>query len=250
MNSHLLRTETNKWFICPQAKPGAPGRLFFFPHAGGGPAAFSAWCAALPDSIEGWIVHYPGRGSRFNEPLIEEVLELAEGLARAIEPLLEKSFSFFGHSLGGLIAFELARLLRRKNLHPDLLFISACAAPHLPRVHPPIHHLPAAEFLSELKSMNGVPAQLLQNDEAMRLLLPILRADFRAFENYVHAADEPLSCPIVAFGSLDDPRMSREYIEGWSLHTTAIFKSFFFPGKHFFIHEAKDPILAMLAARP
>jgi medium-chain acyl-[acyl-carrier-protein] hydrolase len=241
---------SNKWFVCPQVRSEAAVRLFFFPYAGGGPAAFSAWCGALPDSIEGWVAHYPGRGSRFNEPLMDDITELIEGLARAIEPLLDKPFSFFGHSLGGLIAFELARQLHRRNHHPDSLFVSACAAPHLPSPHPPIRRLPDVQFLAQLKTMNGVPSELHQNEEAMRLLLPILRADFRALESYVHAASQPLPCPIVAFGGSHDPRVSREQIEAWAFHTTSFFKSFFFPGDHFFIHEAKDPLLALLASHP
>jgi medium-chain acyl-[acyl-carrier-protein] hydrolase len=242
-------SDSTKWFVRPHVKSGASRRLFFFPYAGGGPAAFSAWCGALPKSIEGWIAHYPGRGSRFNEPLINEIPQLVERLARAIEPFLEKPFSFFGHSLGGLIAFELARDLRRRNHPPDSLFISACAAPHLPRVHPRIHRLPDAEFIAELKDMSGIPSELTQSGEAMSLLLPVLRADFQAFENYVHVPDEPLSCPITVFGGSNDPRANRKEIEAWSFHTTAAFTSFLFSGDHFFLHNAKDPMLAVLSGK-
>lgn len=246
----LDKNPSSRWFVCPHVKSEASARLFFFPYAGGGPAAFSAWCGALPKNIEGRIAHYPGRGSRFDEPLINEIPQLVEQLARAIEPFLEKPFSFFGHSLGGLIAFELARHLRRRDHLPDSLFVSACAAPHLPRVRPRIHRLPDAEFIAELKRMNGIPSELIQNEEAMSMLLPIVRADLQAFENYVHIPEEPLPCPITVFGGSNDPRVNRKEIEAWSLHTASVFQAVFFPGGHFFIHEAKDSLLALLASRP
>ncbi len=239
----------SNWFVCPQANPTAKTRLFFFPYAGAGPAVFSKWIVDLPTELEGLIAHFPGRGSRHNEPSINRLILLVEMLCQSIQPLLDRPFAFFGHSFGGLLAFELTRTLRQNNLpQPTILFVSACGAPHLPDPHAPIHTLPDMEFLEALQRLNGIPPELLKFPDVVGLLLPTLRADFEAIEKYVHNPVElPLSCPIEAFGGLDDPRVSQEYLEGWALYTKAGFKSQYFPGDHFFINTARESIIASIA---
>ena len=210
---------------------------------------FGKWSAELPGNMETWIAHYPGRGSRHDEPPISRLAILVEKLLKAILPLLDKPFAFFGHSLGGLVAFELTRHLRRNNLpQPQILFISACGAPHLPDPHPPIHTLPDTEFLKSLQQLNGIPAELLHQSDVMKFLIPTLRADFEIIENYDYTSNVPLDCHIIAFGGLDDTRVSQERLEGWALHTNASFKSQYFPGDHFFISTARESVTASIAA--
>jgi medium-chain acyl-[acyl-carrier-protein] hydrolase len=244
VNIHI---ESNTWFACPRPKRDAKMRVFFFPYAGGGPAAFAKWCNGLSDSFEGTAVHYPGRGSRHPEPPLTDLRALVENLSQAIPPLLDKPFAFFGHSLGGLIAFELARALRRKGFaQPNILFLSSCAAPQLPNPHPQLHQLADVEFVNELKNLNGIPPEILQNDELIQLSLPTIRADFEMVETYRYQTDAPLDCSIFAFGGLDDPRVSRERLEGCSMHTKNTFESHYFAGDHFFINNAKDSIIGKI----
>jgi medium-chain acyl-[acyl-carrier-protein] hydrolase len=131
-----------------------------------------------------------------------------------------------------------------KNNLPQLitLFISACGAPHIPNPNPHLHKLADSEFLKSLKDLNGTPSEVLHQPELMQLLLPTLRADFELIETYQFTTTPPLNCPIVAFGGLDDPRIRREQVEGWSSQTTAAFRSQFFPGDHFFINTEKESI--------
>ncbi len=105
---------SNPWFVCPRPNSQAEVRLFLFPYAGGAPTAFNKWSAEFPGTVETWIAHYPGRGSRYNEPPINELDALVEKINDAIQPLLDKPFVFFGHSLGGMVAFEVARALVEK----------------------------------------------------------------------------------------------------------------------------------------
>lgn len=234
---------SNLWFVCPQPNPQAETRLFFFPYAGAGPSVFHQWCKKLPDTIEAHIVHYPGRGSRYNEPPIKKLPVLVENIYQAIQPLLDKPFAFFGHSMGGMIAFELARVLSQNNSpQPLVLFISACGAPHIPNPNQPIHSLSDIEFLQSLKDLNGTPSEILEKPELMQLLLPTLRADFELIETYQFASASPIDCPIFAFGALDDPRVSRERIEAWYIHTSSNFEAKFFEGDHFFINTARETI--------
>lgn len=235
------------WFVSPRVDPNAEFRLFIFPYAGGNPTAFGKWTI---ENIECWTAHYPGRGSRYSEPLIKNIPSLVEPLSQAMHPLLDKPFAFFGHSMGAVVAFELVRSMRRNKLpQPKLFFVSACGAPHLPAPHPPIHALSNDEFLATLQKLNGIPSELLRQPEAIQLLLPIVRADFEAVETYQFIPDHPLEIPIVALGGLHDPRISRERLEGWSTQTSAGFKSHYFDGDHFFIHTEKDTILDLIQAK-
>lgn len=250
MNLQSSSVDSDRWFICPQPSQAAKTRLFLFPYAGGGPAVFSKWGREFSGDIEAWVAHYPGRGARHKEPPINSLAVLVEKFALAIQPFLDKPFVFFGHSLGGLLAFELARRLRRQNhSQPAILFISACGAPDLPDPYPPAHLLPDAEFLAAVQKFNGIPIELLQQTELMQILLPMLRADVEAVENYRYTADVPrLNIPIIAFGGLDDPRVDRERIEGWALQTVSNFSSQYFPGDHFFLNAARESIITSITA--
>jgi len=222
-------------------------RLFFFPYAGSGPTVFNKWSVGFPSNMETWIAHYPGRGSRYKEPPVKELIALVEKIDDAIQPLLDKPFIFFGHSFGGMVAFELIRHLRRLKLpQPNILFVSACSAPQLPDPHPPIHALPDTEFVKSLQELNGIPAEVANHSELMELLLPMLRADFEAIESYQYTANEPLNCPIIAFGGDDDPRVSRESLDAWNSLTNANFRSQYFPGDHFFINTARESVIAFM----
>lgn len=213
-------------------------RLFLFPYAGGAPAAFNKWPAEFPNSIETHIVHYPGRGSRFNETPIKSIDILVEEISHAIQPLLDKPFFFFGHSMGSILAFELSHQLK---LQPQILFVSACGAPQLPDPNPSIHLLPDSEFIKSLQEFNGLPADAMNNPELMQLLLPTLRTDFEAFGNYAYRSSEPrLTCPVIALGGSDDAHVRRDRLEGWAYHTSGNFKAHYFPGDHFFINAARQ----------
>jgi medium-chain acyl-[acyl-carrier-protein] hydrolase len=232
----------NKWFVRPLPNEDAGMRLFLFPYAGGGPAVFGKWLTEFDARIEPLIAHYPGRGSRNNEQPIKLIDTLVERLARAIQPCLGKPFAFFGHSFGGLIAFELA-----KQMQPQVLFVSGCSAPHLPNPHPPLHDLPDPEFIKSLQSLNRIPDEVINNPELLELLLPMLRADFEAFECYQPNTHQ-LTCPIIVFGGLDDPRVRHENLEGWTVHTSAGLRTRYFPGDHFFIDANKAEIIASINA--
>lgn len=234
---------SNQWFACPQPNPQAETRLFFFPYAGAGPSAFHQWCKEFPDTVEAHIVHYPGRGSRYNEPPIKKLSDLVEKIHQAIQPLLDKPFIFFGHSMGGTIAFELTKNLKQNNSpQPLALFISASGAPHIPNPNQLLHTLSDNEFLKSLKDLNGTPSEILNQPELMQLLLPTLRADFELIETYQYKSSTPIDPPIFALGGLDDPRVSRESIQAWATHTNSHFEAKFFKGDHFFINTAKESI--------
>src|SRR5262249_43042969 len=150
-------------------------------------AVFRSWSDSLPASVEVCPVQLPGRETRFRELPFTQLAPLAEALGRSLRPFFDRPFAFFGHSMGALVAFELARVLvRTAGPQPVPLFASACAAPQVRDCETPIHALPDAAFREELRRLGGTPALVLHNAELVDLLLPTLRADFAVCETYAY----------------------------------------------------------------
>jgi medium-chain acyl-[acyl-carrier-protein] hydrolase len=190
----------------------------------------------------------PGRENRIKDTLFTRLPPLVQAIAQSLYPHLDKPFAFFGHSLGAKLAFELTRLLRREQgPEPLHLFVSGHGAPHRPETGQPIHALPDAEFIREVKRYEGMPQELLESVELMRYLTPILRADFSVNESYVYTQEPPLGSSITAYGGLRDDKVSREDIEAWREQTDASFESLMFPGGHFFLQTESLFVLRELS---
>lgn len=238
------------WVTCPKHNSQASLRLFCFPYAGGGALGFRPWADSLPKTIEVCPVELPGRGVRLMESPFARLEPLVQAIAHALLPHLDKPFAFFGHSMGALVSFELARLLCREyGNSPVHLFVSGCRAPQVPDPDPPIHALPESEFLKEVRRLNGTPEAVLENAELMQLFLPILRADFAVIETYVYAPAPTLECPITAFGGLQDSSVSCNALEAWREQTSASFSLQMLPGNHFFLHSAHPLLLQALSRK-
>jgi len=182
------------------------------------------------------------------EPPFTRLPPLIQALAQALFPLLDKPFAFFGHSLGALVSFELARQLRRQYaVQPVRLFISADRAPQIPYRDSPIHSLPEGEFLVELRRLNGTPREVLEDEELGQIMLPLLRADFAVYETYGYRTEPLLNCPISAFGGLQDHRVSRGDLEAWREQTSVSFSLRMFPGDHFFLNTTQPVLLRVLS---
>jgi surfactin synthase thioesterase subunit len=224
--------------------PGADGvegfRLFWFPHAGGG----AGQPKVLPNVCP---VRLPGRESRLAEAPFESMAALAAALADAIEPYLSRPFGFFGHSMGAAVAFELARVLRQRGRSlPRVLIASAARAPQFRRDHVPPPAPSDAQFLEELRRLQGMPSEVLDDPAVLNAILPALKADAALYRNYVYSEDEPLACPIRAYGGVDDPNIGREHLEAWAGQTKASFCVRIFPGGHFYLHTAPAEFRAAL----
>lgn len=235
------------WFSCPRPNPAARLTLFCFHYSGGSALVFRGWPARLPAAVEVQSAQLPGHGSRMNEEPLTGVEPIARGLADAIGPLLSRPFAFFGHSMGALVAFELARELRRRGAPPPArLFLSGHQPPHMPCDDPPIHDLPDPRFIAELRRFDGTPQEVLDNAELMQIMTPIMRADFSVCETYVYRPEPPLVSPLSAWGGESDPRVSRDEVAGWREQTSGAFSMCMFPGGHFFLHTAEPLFFARL----
>ena len=234
----------NKWTVCGRPNPDASLRLFCFPFAGGGASIFRSWAALLPASIEMYAVQLPGRETRMREPRFTSVKELVPELMSALLPALDMPFVFFGHSMGALISFELARALRRAgNTNLQHLFVSARSAPQVVGSEETLHHLPTPELIDKLRQLGGTPDAILQNPELQEMILPILRSDLALNERYVYTPEPPLDVPISAFGGTQDPRVRQEDVAQWSAQTSKTFSLRMVAGDHFFLNANPSAIL-------
>lgn len=233
------------WITCPHPNPQATLRLFCFPYAGGGTLSYRPWAELLPE-VEICPILLPGRERRLTEPAFTELSALIAALSSAILPYLDKPFAYFGHSMGGLLAFELIRHLRPERHSPLHLFVSGCRAPQLPDPEPLLHTLPDDEFLEALRRFNGTPDEVLANQELMAVLLPMIRADFTLLKTYGYSPQKPLSCPITVFGGLQDTTVAYDHLNAWQSQTDAAFSLHMLPGDHFFLHSHQHLLIQVM----
>lgn len=221
--------------------------MFCLPYAGGASDLFRDWRNALPPSIEVCPIELPGRGSRSKEKPHTDLAGLVQILGSELRTWADRPFALFGHSMGAVIAFELARYLRREyDREATHLFVSACRAPHRPMNGRPSYDLPDADFVNKVRDLGGTAPSVLQNRRFIKTVLPLLRADFKLIQTYVYKHDIPLSCPITVFGGAQDTMASLEDLNAWSEHTVSKFSLQILGGTHFFLNTHRSALLSML----
>jgi medium-chain acyl-[acyl-carrier-protein] hydrolase len=237
----------SQWLPARRTNSTAGVRLFCFPYAGGNESAYRHWQQKLPQSIEVLPVQLPGRGSRIKEPPYSELRPLISAASEALAAEMEKPFALFGHSMGALIAFELARELRKQHgIQPVHLFISANCSPRQRPEEPAVAQLSDAALIDVLQRYEGTPQDLLNDAELMRLMLPVIRADMALCDSYVYDPGPPLECSITVFGGLEDHLRSRACLESWREHTKGPFMLRMLPGGHFFINSWAVPVFEVI----
>jgi medium-chain acyl-[acyl-carrier-protein] hydrolase len=219
-------------------------RLFCFPYAGGSASIYNTWPADLPPTVDVCAIQLPGRENRLFEPPLADLFALVETLAEVLSPYLTLPGAFFGHSMGALIGFELARYLSvQARFVPARLFVSAHRAPQLPGRRPSIHTLPDAALLLELQRFQGASVAAFEEEELMELMLPALRADFTVCETYRYTRGLPLTCPISVFGGRSDRDIRYTELAAWREQTSKGFALRVLPGDHFFLHSQRAAVL-------
>jgi medium-chain acyl-[acyl-carrier-protein] hydrolase len=249
MTSPGTGTGRSRTLVCLAPRPAPRHRLICVPYAGAGPAAYRRFPAMLPPEVETWAVRLPARESLIAEPPLEHIDPVVDALADQITPPDPPvPFALFGHSMGALVCFELARTLRHRGRPvPTHLFVSGRRGPRLPDPLPAIHRLPRSEFLAAVRRLSGVQDELLAEHGLIDLLVPALRADFAVCETYRYTDQPPLDCGISAFGGLSDPTTSSDQLAAWCRETTGPFRMSLFDGDHFFLHRHAPAILGAVA---
>jgi surfactin synthase thioesterase subunit len=226
-----------------------PGlKLFCFPFAGGSASAYRRWRWLAPPDLRVCAVEYPGRGALVAREPFVRLPPLVRDLADRLEPQLDRPYALFGHSMGGLVAFELVRALRERGARPPChLFVSATAAPGTPPGRPSLVGAGDREVLAELRDLGGTPRELLDDGELMAMAVRALRADYSALGTYEFRPAAPLDVPITVLGGRYDEIVPPGRLRGWQAHSAAGYRLKLLPAGHFYVDTAAEEILATVA---
>ncbi|MEU2834954.1 alpha/beta fold hydrolase [Streptomyces lavendulae] len=242
-------TDNSLWIRRFQPRPDSTVRLVCLPHAGGSASFYLPVARAMPDFADVLCVQYPGRQDRRSEPLIDNIPELADHVFTALLPWADRPLAFFGHSMGASVAFEVARRFEReKGIVAAALFASGRRAPSAHR-RESVHLLDDRGLIDEVKSLSGTDTQLLGDDEVLRMVLPAIRADYRAAETYAPEPGEPLHCPLLAMVGSDDPKVTVPEAAAWAGHTEGPFALRVFSQGHFYLVRDQAEVIQAMSDR-
>lgn len=231
-------------------KPSAALRLFCFPYAGGTASTYRAWPRFADPGIEIIPVLLPGREARISERPFRRTGALVDAVFNGLRPHLQPPFAFFGHSMGSLLAFELAQRSRETgSAQPCCLFVSGRPAPEVDCLTEPWHELPDREFLARLAQNNPSLNEVIEHPELAQILLPCLRGDYELCATYRHRERPPLECPIMAFAGACDSMVTEASLLAWERHTVSTFQHRMFPGGHFFLHDCREDLVRTVMDR-
>lgn len=221
-------------------------RLFCFPHAGGGAPAFRLWPQGLPAGLQVLALQLPGRGNRLRERPIARMSALTESIVAELGPHLDRPYFFFGHSMGAVVALQVAQAIAATGQRPPAhVFLSGRRPPHLPRTEANLHTLADDEFLQQIgERYGGIPAEVLRERDLLDLLLPALRADIEALETFIPPPAEPLPCGLTVYGGDADRLVTLEQLRAWRQYTRGSFRVRQFRGGHFYLQELRHELLA------
>ncbi|MFG2058170.1 lantibiotic dehydratase [Micromonospora sp. NPDC048930] len=233
------------WFVT-LGRPAPAGPLLLgLPPAGAGPSTFRDWPAALPAGVELAVLALPGREARITEPPTFELAEVVE----AVRQRADRPYAMYGHSMGGLLVFEVVRELRRLGARlPSRLYLGGSRPPQLPDTLAPIAELPDEEFLARIAELGGLPAGLRDVPELLELILPALRADFDWLNRYTYRPDTPLPVPMVCLAGTDDPDADAATMAAWAEHAAAGCTLRTVQGGHLFVTERAAEVAAQVGA--
>ncbi|RXJ94837.1 putative thioesterase [Malaciobacter molluscorum] len=236
----------NKW-IQFESKKEVRLRLFCLPYAGGGSSIYRSWQKLMPEDIQVCKIQLPGRENRINEQAIDNMEELIQTITKQLLFYLDKPFAIFGHSMGAMVSYELAKYLTKHTPYiPEHVFVSACRTPDIPDMNK-TYFLQGNEFLQSLRQRGGTNEVLLENKEYMQLIEPTLRADLKLIEEWHHNNIDILKCPLTVLGGIKDKLVSPNILEKWDRYTNDEFKLKLFDGDHFFINDDTHNIALTVA---
>ncbi|MFF1902939.1 thioesterase II family protein [Kitasatospora sp. NPDC058218] len=235
-------TSTALWLRRFHPAPDSPVRLVCFPHAGGSAGFYRPVATRFSPGVDVIALQYPGRQDRRREPCVGDIGTLADLITDQLLTLDERPTVLFGHSMGAVLAFETAWRLEQQGAHaPKAVIASGRRGPSTTRTET-VHRLGDDGILAEIRLLDGTQAQLLGDDEILRMALPALRADYRAIETYRCPPDRRLRCPLTVLTGQDDPRTSLAEARAWQHHSTGPFRLRVFPGGHFFLTDRQTAV--------
>ncbi|MEZ0109017.1 medium-chain acyl-[acyl-carrier-protein] hydrolase [Catenulispora sp. EB89] len=226
--------------------PDSSKTLVCLHHAGGTAAAFRSWARYLAPDTEMLAVQLPGRSERFQEPALDRMQPVVDGVMEHVVPLLDRPFALFGMSMGARVGLAVAQALHQAGLHrPEMLIVGASPAPVL-RTAVPGWNQNDAELTAYLVGTGGVPPEVAAAPEVMELMLPTVRADLTAVATWPHQGDRLLDRPIAALAGRQDPYAAPSLMQGWATETSADFSLTEFDGGHFFVEPNLPAVVSTI----
>jgi len=226
-------SEEAQWLRRYQPAENPVGTLLCLPHAGGSASFFLPVARALAPDVDVVAVQYPGRQDRRTEPLIDDLVTLADRIHALLAPAPQRPLALFGHSMGALLAFEIARRLEADGHRPAHLFVSGRRGPATFRDERA--HRSDETIMADVRALSGTASALLGDEEMMRAALPSLRSDYKAVETYRCEPEASVACPVTVLTGDDDPKTTVDEAKAWDGHTTGAFDLRVFSGGHFFL---------------
>ena len=224
-----------RWLKRLTSPDGRGHQVLCFPHSGGAASAYRPLAAGLSGQLRVVAVQYPGRQDRVDEPVVTDLHELADRIAAVLDRTpLDGPCVFFGHSMGAILAYEVAQRLGGSG--PAALVASARPAPSRVRLTTN-YLLDDAAFADGLVRLGGTAAAVLADPGLRALLLPMVRGDYQASETYRHRGDPPLRCPVVALAGDRDSTTTPQDVRAWSAHTAGSFRMATLSGGHFYLND-------------
>lgn len=231
------------WLRAYRSLPNPRLRLVCLPHAGGTASFFHSWIPWMSAAVELYAVRYPGRQDRLGEPCIERMDDLADRIASALVPLLDRPVALFGHSMGAAVAYEVGQRLEAvSGFALTHLFVSGREAPHVARVTD-LGRLDDDLLIKKIRALGDVDRGLLDDLDLRELILPSLRADYRLIDGYRPEQPAKIAAPITAYAGVSDPGCRIEAARAWSELTTGGFDLRIFAGDHFYLVPAAAELI-------
>ncbi|MEU9250397.1 alpha/beta fold hydrolase [Streptomyces sp. NPDC048270] len=239
----------DKWVRRSHPAPDSGIRLVCLPHAGGSASFYFPMSKALAPAVEVLAIQYPGRQDRRHEPNVPSLPDLADRIFAAVGGLDDKPLALFGHSMGAVLAYEVALRMQDAGLpSPVRLFTSGRRAPSCERDEG-VHTQSDEHMVAELRKLSGTSAAMLNDPELLEMIMPAIRSDYRAVETYRYEPGRRLDCPVTVITGDSDPRVSVDEAAAWEDHTTGPTDLHVLPGGHFYLVEQSTRVAALLAER-
>ncbi|MDB4987433.1 MAG: thioesterase [Myxococcaceae bacterium] len=217
-------------------------RIVCFPFAGGSASVFREWGALLSPLLEVCAVELPGHGQRMAEKCGERADTILEEVSAGLRALPSLPTFVYGHSMGALLAFELARRMEWVSG----LIVSGSHAPYS-RPADKYKDMSESALVEQLRSFGGTPPAVFDDPMMLDLFLPPFRADLRVASSIDAQADDNVMCPLTVLAAVDDPEVPLRDAEAWSVHATGPFRFVRQDGGHFFLITRRAAVLSEIA---
>lgn len=244
-----MDSEAQLWFPTGRKEGAGAPQLVCFPHSGSGASAYREWPSRLGEMATVLPVQLPGREQRIAEPLLTSAREVVDAMTDPALEVLRAPLVLFGHSMGALLAFELAHVLAARGRPPVHLVVSGYPAPQVGGVQPPMAQLPDERLEEYLHSLHGTDSAVFADRELVELLLPIVRADFTICDTYRFPVRPPLEIPLTVLAGRDDRTVPTASLQPWRATTTATTEFVTLPGGHFYLADQIEAVLDVLTSR-